>query len=357
MTNIITAPFAWVMRMLYSLTGSYGLTLILFTLVIKLVFLPFQIKSKKSMVRMGRLSSKQAELQKKYANNKVKYQEELQKLYTEAGANPMGGCLWGFLPLIILFPLYSIVRLPLQYLMRLSTDTINAIRELAQTVGYIPAMSGEAFAGHEQIQLAEFVNSHWATFQDQFSSQGLFPLNFDFLHIDLSAVPTDVFQNFQFNWPTIGLILIPVLSGVLSLVLNRITLASNGQSSQPSMKSMNIIMPLMSVYIGFILPASLGIYWIGSSLFSIIQEATLGRYFNRKFQAEEDEREAAREADRKQRMEEAKRNAALQRENQKKKPDKKQPEKKVSTNEDGRIGGRPYARGRSYVESRYDNEE
>ena len=146
MTNIITMPFAWVMRLLYSLTGSYGMTLIFFTLVVKLVMLPFQMKSKKSMVRMGRLSSRQAELQKKYANNQQKYQEELQKLYTEAGVNPMGGCLWSFLPLAILLPLYSIVRLPLQYFLRLGTDVIEQIRTLAESVGYV-ASGSAAYGG------------------------------------------------------------------------------------------------------------------------------------------------------------------------------------------------------------------
>ncbi len=357
MTNIITAPFAWVMRLFYSLTGSYGLTLILFTLVVKLIMLPFQMKSKKSMVRMGRLSGKQAELQKKYANNQQKYQEELQKLYTEAGVNPMGGCLWSLLPLAILLPLYSIVRQPLQYFMRLGTDSIEAIRELAQTLGYVPAMTNNTFSAYEQINLAEFVNSHWDSFQGKFD--GLIPLNFNFLGIDLSAMPSNAFQDFRWEWGVIGLILIPVLSGFLSWFLSHITMKSNGQTtSQPGMKGMNIIMPLTSVYIGFILPASLGIYWIGNSVFSIIQEATLGRYFNRRFQEEEDAREAAREADRKQRMEEAKRQAALQRENAKKNPpQKKQPEKKISTNDDGRIGGRPYARGRSYVENRYEKDE
>ena len=356
MTNIITMPFAWVMRLLYSLTGSYGMTLIFFTLVVKLVMLPFQMKSKKSMVRMGRLSSRQAELQKKYANNQQKYQEELQKLYTEAGVNPMGGCLWSFLPLAILLPLYSIVRLPLQYFLRLGTDVIEQIRTLAESVGYVASGS----AAYEQINLAKFVTDHWESFQGKFD--GLMPLNFQFLGIDLSAAPTSAFQNFKFEWGLIGLILIPVLSGFLSWLLSHITMKSNGQTAagqQGMMKSMNIIMPLTSVYIGFILPASLGIYWVGNSVFSIIQEMTLGRYFNKKFQTEEDEREAAREADRKLRMEEAKRQDAQRRENpkaQKKGQEKKQGEKKISTNDDGRIGGRPYARGRSYVADRYDKE-
>lgn len=354
MTNIITAPFAWVMRLFYELTGSYGWTLILFTLVVKLIMLPFQLKGKKSMVRMGRLSNKQAELQKKYANNQQKYQEELQKLYTEAGVNPMGGCLWSFLPLAILLPLYSIVRLPLQYFLRLGTDVIEQIRTLAESVGYVASGS----AAYEQINLAKFVTDHWESFQAKFD--GLMPLNFQFLGLDLSAAPTSAFQDFHFDWALIGLILIPLLSGFLGWLQTRITMTSNGQSAnQPGMKGMNIFMPLFSVYICFTLPASLGIYWIGSSVFSIIQEATLGRYYNKKIQAEEDEREAAREASRKLRMEEAKRQAAEQRENAKsqKKTEKKQPEKKVSTNEAGRVGERPYARGRSYVENRYDKEE
>ena len=354
MTNIITAPFAWVMRLFYELTGSYGWTLILFTLVVKLILLPFQLKGKKSMVRMGRLSNKQAELQKKYANNQQKYQEELQKLYTEAGVNPMGGCLWSFLPLAILLPLYSIVRLPLQYFLRLGTDVIEQIRTLAESVGYVASGS----AAYEQINLAKFVTDHWESFQGKFD--GLMPLNFQFLGLDLSAAPTSAFQDFHFEWALIGLILIPLLSGFLGWLQTRITMTSNGQTtSQPGMKGMNIFMPLFNVYICFTLPASLGIYWIGSSVFSIIQEATLGRYYNKKIQAEEDEREAAREASRKLRMEEAKRQAAEQRENAKsqKKFEKKQPEKKVSTNEAGRVGERPYARGRSYVENRYDKEE
>ena len=354
MTNIITAPFAWVMRLFYELTGSYGWTLILFTLVVKLILLPFQLKGKKSMVRMGRLSNKQAELQKKYANNQQKYQEELQKLYTEAGVNPMGGCLWSFLPLAILLPLYSIVRLPLQYFLRLGTDVIEQIRTLAESVGYVASGS----AAYEQINLAKFVTDNWDSFQGKFD--GLMPLNFQFLGLDLSAAPTSAFQDFHFEWALIGLILIPLLSGFLGWLQTRITMTSNGQTtSQPGMKGMNIFMPLFSVYICFTLPASLGIFWIGSSVFSIIQEATLGRYYNKKIQAEEDEREAAREASRKLRMEEAKRQAAEQRENAKsqKKFEKKQPEKKVSTNEAGRVGERPYARGRSYVENRYDKEE
>ena len=107
---LICIPFAWLVRLFYNMTGSYGMAIILFTLVVKLIMLPFQIKSKKSMLRMNRLSGKMQEIQKKYANNQMKQQEEIQKLYAEEGVSPMSGCLWSFLPLPILIALYSIMR-------------------------------------------------------------------------------------------------------------------------------------------------------------------------------------------------------------------------------------------------------
>ncbi len=83
MGRLITLPFAALLRLIYSLSGSYGLSIIFFSLVVTLIMMPFQMKSKRSMVRMGKLSNRQMELQKQYANNQQKYQEELAKLYQE----------------------------------------------------------------------------------------------------------------------------------------------------------------------------------------------------------------------------------------------------------------------------------
>ena len=113
----ICIPFAALLRLFYTLTGSYGISLILFTLVIKLILLPFQMKSKKSMVRMNRMTGLMQEIQKKYANNRVKMNEEIQKLYAEEGVSPMSGCLWSFLPMPILLALYYIIREPIVYFM------------------------------------------------------------------------------------------------------------------------------------------------------------------------------------------------------------------------------------------------
>ena len=138
MGNIITMPFAALLRWLYEFTSSYGLSIILFALVIKLVLLPFQMKSKRSMMRMGSLSKKQQELQKQYANNQKKYQEELAKLYQEENVNPASGCLWSFLPLLILMPLYSIVYRPITHFMGLSQEAMDTLTGVAEGAGATP---------------------------------------------------------------------------------------------------------------------------------------------------------------------------------------------------------------------------
>lgn len=357
MGKIITLPFAALLRWMYSLTGSYGIAIIMFSLILKLVLLPFQMKSKRSMIRMGRLSGKQAELQKQYANNQQKYQEELAKLYQESGVNPMSGCLWSFLPLFLLLPLYQIVYRPITHFMGLSDEAMEIVRNAALTLGFDPSAGNAAY---EQISLTEFVSSHWDSMKD--TVDGLINVNFKFLGVDLSAIPTSIFGNFSFRWDIIGLLLIPILAAGIQFLFTFVMNKTNGQAQaqNASMKMMNLLMPLLSLWWCFTMPAAMGVYWFFNSFFSMIQEILMGKFYTKKLDAEEEEREAKREAARKLRMEEAKLRAAEQRELDLKKP-KKQPqktgEKKVSTTEAGRVAERPYARGRSYQADRYDDKE
>ena len=353
MGKLITVPFAALLRGMYKLTGSYGLSILLFAIIVKLVLLPFQMKSKRSMVRMGRLSGKQAELQKMYGNNQQKYQEELAKLYQEEGVNPMGGCLWSLLPLFIMFPLYSIIYRPITHFMGLSEDVLASLTTAAEGLGFTLT---NAQQGYAQLVLTDFISKNWSSFEG--TVEGLINVDFTFLGMNLGATPTSMFSSFTFDWAHIGVILIPFLSAGLQFASSKFMAKSNGQESaqqQSQMRMMNLMMPLMSLYFCFIMPSAMGVYWIINSVLMTVQEVLLGKFYTKKLNAEEDEREAKREAARKLRMEEAKKRAAEQRENSDEKRVKKQPEKKVSTNTAGRIDDRPFARGRSYQEDRYDN--
>ena len=223
----ICIPFAWILRLFYNLTSSYGIALILFTLIVKLVLLPFQLKSKKSMIRMNQFQPKMREIQEKYANNQQKMNEELQLLYAQEGINPMSGCLWSLLPFPIIIALYSIIRQPLSRFMLLSAGEIEKIREIAEDLGYVAEQASGRAAFYEEIQLAQFINNNFSGFS---GVSGLLRMDYSFLGLDLTRMPGDVWkQFFSGGWPVIGLVLIPIVSAALSFFQSKVAMASNGQ--------------------------------------------------------------------------------------------------------------------------------
>ena len=106
--------FGYLLWFFYEFTKNYGVSIILFTIVLKIIMFPFSIKQQKSMAKNTRLQGKQKEIQKKYGDNKQKMSEEMQKLYQQEGVNPMGGCLTSIIPLIIMMGIYYSVVNPLQ---------------------------------------------------------------------------------------------------------------------------------------------------------------------------------------------------------------------------------------------------
>lgn len=356
----ICVPFAFLTRLFYSWTGSYGVALILFTLVVKLVLLPFQLKSKKSMLRMNRMQGKLNDIKTRYANNQQKLQEAMAELYAKEGINPMSGCLWSMIPFPILIALYYIIRVPLRYFMSLSESVIAEITTLAGTLGFTAAEGSQAY---EQIYLAKFIHEHWADFAGKFD--GLIDLNYNFLHIDLAAQPSSLFSQFPGGgWPVWGALLLPIISVGIQFAMSFITMRTNGSAPNGSTKTMMYMMPLMTLWMGYILPSALCIYWIANSAFSLIQEVTLNKYFNKILDREETEKEKAAREKRYAKYQRQKELMAQQQlANGGKKPQNQQGKKKPSGdkkksaggNENGRVGQRPYARGRAYDKSHYDD--
>ena len=376
----ICVPFAWLVRLFYNLTNSYGVALILFTLVIKLIMLPFQMKSKKSMMRMSRVSGQMQELQKRYAKNQAKLQEEMQKLYEEEGVNPMSGCLWSLIPFPILIALYSIIRQPITHFMMLSKDVLQTVVQSAADAGVnltnivmmdkatgTPALKDGLYqlASYGQINLVKAVQEMGLS-----TPEGWFDMNYNFLGLDLTATPWEYVKNFTFTWAVIGVILIPILAGLSQFVFSKLTMKTQPQADAAggaSMKSMMYMMPLFSVYIAFVMPAALGVYWIAQSVFSLIQEAILNKTLSAKMEAEEEARFQARQADRQKRMEEARIQERQRQQDEQKKQTLREKQQAAqaakavkaakaatSTTEAGRVGDRPYARGRAYKADRYD---
>lgn len=368
----ICIPFAALVRLFYNLTSSYGLAIILFTVVIKLIMLPFQMKSKRSMIRMNRMSGKMAEIQKKYANNQMKANEEIQKLYQEEGVNPMSGCLWTLIPFPILIALYSILRQPITHFMSLKKDVAVSLVEKVAAAGMdISSIATvkdgvTTFTSYGQIKLVKLINEELP--QAAEGIKGWINIDFNFLGLDLTTHPWDALKSFEFSWAVIGLVLIPVLAGGFQVLMTTMTMKQTAQqgSAANQTKATMYMMSLMSVYIAFIMPASLGVYWIAQTVFSMIQEFFMNRFYTKKIEEEERVRYERIQEERKRRQEEGRK---LQEERKKQTEEQKlslKEKKKAAqaakeakagksggTTEAGRVGNRPYARGRAYQEDHY----
>lgn len=282
MFDIIFKPFAWLLLQLYNLFGNFGVAVIFFSIIANLILLPLHIKGKKSMMRTTRLQPKLQALQKQYANDRQKQTELMQKLYQEEGINPLGGCGWSLLPFPIFLILYAVLREPLTHLMSLSADQIS---QVAQLLNYQIASNDT----YSQITLAQMIHDNFDMLSQQIP--GLIDINFNFLGINLSEIP-----NWQFWIAPSWSLVIPILSGVASWV-QQLILQKNTQQTQAAnqggLGAMMKIMPLMSVWFGFIMPASMGVYWIINSIISAIRELILNNYYQKKFDEEDARKEAA----------------------------------------------------------------
>lgn len=365
--RLIMWPFSQLLNILFTFTGNYGLSIILFAVVIKLIMLYPSAKSKRNMMHMSRMNPKLQEIKKRCGKDQEKYAMEVQKLYREEHVNPMGGCLWSFLPLPILIALYGIIRRPVINFMLINEsrpkalEHLDVIRQTLTDLGF--QITGSA--AYEEISIAEGITEHLSAIRELVPQ--VFPIDFHFLGLDLTSIPWTAFGQLQqghFSWGVLALVLVPIISGLLNLalsVLSTRTSAATDETMKSQQTMMMVMMPLMSVYIGFILPASLGIYWITMSVFSIVQELILQKYYGAKLDREEAEREEAARLDRIRRMEEAKNRPQVQSKNTSRDKQKRlaqqgnpQKKKKNSTTEAGRVGDRPYARGRSFG-SHYDD--
>ena len=369
----ICMPFAALVRFFYSLTGSYGLAIILFTIVVKLILLPFQLKSKRNMIRMNRMSGKMNEIRKKYANNQAKANEEIQKLYQEEGVNPMGGCLWTMIPLPILIALYSILRQPITHFMSIKKDVaLSLIDKVAAAGADISAIATikdgvTEFTPYGQIALVKLINEDLPQVAE--GIEKWFHIDFNFIGLDLTRHPWDAVKAFEPSWAVIGLILIPILAGGFQLLMTIMTMKQTAQQGNAAgqTQGMMYMMCLFSVYIAFIMPASLGIYWIAQTVFSMIQEFFMNKFYNQKIEEEERIRYEQIQEERRKKQEEGRR---LQEERKKKQAEEQKmslKEKKKAaqaakeakaakapgTTDAGRVGNRPYARGRAYLEEHY----
>ncbi|MBR4309330.1 MAG: YidC/Oxa1 family membrane protein insertase [Oscillospiraceae bacterium] len=384
---MIKTIFGYVLEFFYNFTNNYGLALILFSLAVKIILFPASAKSKKSMMKTSRLQPRVKELELAYGDDKTGYQQAVQALYKEEGVSMFGGCLWSLLPLLIIFPLYKVIQMPLDYILHLDAEVVSSLKS--------------AYASAEGLELDK-VGYYWqfvvGSNIEKFGEgivEGVKSLELSLWGIDLGPTPSWKFWTMT-TWSQFGAALLPVISGALSYLSmfvstkmnNTVISNEKGEHDEETAKAattgktMQLMMPLMSVIFGFMFPAGISIYWVSQSLFGIVQDVILTAHYRKVYDAEDEVRRekaairAAEEAE-KERIRAAKRAANPEgiNANSKKKQQLREKQEREAAAKDyetrrrielglpveendeeefpGGEPGRPYARGRAYSADHY----
>ena len=298
MIDFIAKYLGYILHFIYSYVQNYGVAIILFTIFVKLIILPLNLKSQKSMAKSQKLAPLISELQRKYANDKQKLNQEMMELYKANDASPTAGCL----PLLIQFPiilgLYRAIQAPLKFICHdniYRDGTFDKIKEIVAANAGNSAFNDSIVKGlnssFPEISVSRIAQN------DLFSSLNIsnWSINFDFLGLDLSRNPSEalnaLFTGGNIEWSVLLLILIPIIAGLTSWLITKLNpqqqqmqqaTEANG-ADQPNMgKTMNMMMPLMSVFFTFMFAAGIGVYWIISNVFQIVQQYFTVKYFKSK---------------------------------------------------------------------------
>ena len=338
--NPIARPFGALLMFFYDLLdriglASFGLAIVLLAVILKLVLMPFQMKSRKGMLRQSRLQPQIAEINKKHGANKQKVQEETMKLYKEEGVNPASGCFWGLIPMPILIAIFQVIRQPIVIMMGVANDVYNVLHGIPGDIStsvfsYLGAPERIIDPGfHAQMAQSQWINEFGV---DNFITRALASdivrqsqvvadrgieyfaaqlgnlqyVNYNFLGLDLSINPQwDFIWNADMTLYTswlagFGLFLIPLISAGTQFISMRVNRkyqpqpvgAAEGQAK--TMQTVTNFLPLMSVWFGFIMPGAFGFYWILSSILQGAQDIWINKVYVKKLDAEEAVRNAER---------------------------------------------------------------
>ena len=305
LSDIVTVPFGFILKLLYDLTTNYGVAIILFSILVKLVLLPMNAKGKKSTMKMSRLTPDIERIKKKYPDDTNKQQQLTQELYKKEGVSTCGGCIWSFIPLLILFPLYTVIRQPIEYMLGETAENAQVIVDTIKTAA--PELFGKNEFYAQMIaarHIPEFIEQIKAVLPE-ISESTLAGVNFNFIGVDLGLQPSfNVFAWEAYDWPNIGLFLIPLLSAgsqVLSMLISNkmndsvVTnekgiqdkeTAKKSQQNQTA-KTMMWMMPIMSLWIGFTVPCALSVYWLVSGVLGTITDMIMTKHYRKIYDAED----------------------------------------------------------------------
>jgi len=264
--DILAYPLGFIMNFVYSMVNNYGMSIILFTVIIKVALFPLAIKQQKSSAVMIIMQPKVKAIQKKHKDDRVKAQEEMMALYKDNNVNQFAGCLPALIQMPIMFGLINVIYNPLTHILRIPKETI------AEAVKLI---SGDPYRAESAIKAAiDLDPSKFTMFSAEQISQ-IQHMNITFLGLNLTDVP--------YVGLTV-LMLIPLISAstmILSMYISMKISGSLDTSQGKAMLPMMAMSSIMSLGFGFSVPIGVSLYWISSSVIQCLQSILLNKLYNK----------------------------------------------------------------------------
>ena len=303
--------FGYVLNFLYSLIGNYGVAIIIFSILAKLIMLPLTIKQQKTMKKTAKIQEEMKQIQFKYKNDPEKMNQEVMALYKREDMSPFSGCLSSIVQIILVLAVFILVSSPLTYMVKLDKEEINKLNEVVSQeqptenrykeiaiIRYIRNLGPQTSVSEEGKEEVKDVDERESENQEfnVYDYIEKVDLNMDFFGIDLSAVPTDNLS----NWKAL---IIPVLYVITSFISIRLTTATQIKKQKESNlitdgseeakkeeeinpmldanKSMSWFMPIMSISIAIIAPLGLALYWLMNNILMIVERLVLNKFMNK----------------------------------------------------------------------------
>lgn len=293
MVNFFANIFGYVLNYIYNLVNNYGLAIIIFTFLLKLIMLPISISQQKTMKKSSKIQALTKEIQDKYSNDPQKANQEIAELYKQEKMNPLSGCLSSILQIIIILSMFYIVSSPLTYMKKVDEPLIDE---------YNTRIMHESETKPRYKQIA--IIKKYAREDDRLK------INMEFLGLDLSDTPIDKLN----DWKVYIIPVLYILTSTLSMKINnkmnkkekeeksennekiitdnQNTIELNNSEKEENKKeeytqeemmndmskNMGYIMPIMTISIAFVAPLGLAMYWFLNNALAIIERIIINKF-------------------------------------------------------------------------------
>lgn len=279
MFDFFANTFGYVLNLLYNLLNNYGLAIILFTILIKIILLPISIKQQRTMKKSAKLQEQMKSIQFKYKNDPEKMNQEIMNLYKSENMSPMSGCLSSIIQLILLLSIFYLVKSPLTYMRKIPTENLN---------NYVKQMQDEGKNVNNVYPEIDIIREKGPENEEV-------RLNMEFLGLDLSEIPQQSMSDYR-------VYIIPGLYIISTFISMRLTTSMQAKAKKKkdvieldadgkpkaddsnevdvamqTNKMMSWMMPIMSISIAFIAPLGLALYWLINNILMIIERLVLDR--------------------------------------------------------------------------------